>query len=71
MDDVDFSTGSVGLGVGITALASLVQDFIKAKDFGHDTEMGRMVALAGDAEMDEGNIYEVLQEGWKNNLRCC
>ncbi|MFY0632198.1 MAG: transketolase [Vannielia sp.] len=68
VDDVDFSTGSVGLGVGITALASLVQDFIAAKDWG-DITPGRMVALVGDAEMDEGNIYEVLQEGWKNDLR--
>ena len=31
--------------------------------------MGRMVALVGDAELDEGNIYEALQEGWKNDLR--
>ncbi|MBL4916863.1 transketolase-like TK C-terminal-containing protein [Szabonella alba] len=67
--DVDFSTGSVGLGVGITALASMVQDFITAKDWGKDIATGRMVALVGDAEMDEGNVYEVLQEGWKNNLR--
>ena len=29
-DDVDFSTGSVGLGVAITAFASLVQDYIDA-----------------------------------------
>jgi pyruvate dehydrogenase E1 component len=28
-----------------------------------------MVALVGDAELDEGNIYETLQEGWKNDLR--
>ncbi|MEO9527028.1 MAG: 1-deoxy-D-xylulose-5-phosphate synthase N-terminal domain-containing protein [Roseibium sp.] len=68
-DDADFSTGSVGLGVGITALASIVQDFIKAKEWGADTRLGRMVALVGDAEMDEGNVYEVLQEGWKNDLR--
>ncbi|MEW2913959.1 transketolase [Leisingera sp. JC11] len=71
VDDVDFSTGSVGLGVGITALASMVQDFITAKDWGKDARAGRMVALAGDAELDEGNIYEVLQEGWKNDLRNC
>ncbi|WP_420012246.1 transketolase [Tateyamaria sp.] len=69
IDDVDFSTGSVGLGVGITALASLVQDFIRAKDWGTDAQTGRMIALVGDAELDEGNIYEVLQEGWKNDLR--
>ena len=69
IDDVDFSTGSVGLGVGITALASMVQDFIVSKSWGSDCKLGRMIALVGDAEMDEGNIYEVLQEGWKNNLR--
>ncbi len=71
VDDVDFSTGSVGLGVGITALASLVQDFIAAKDWGEGAPFGRMIALAGDAELDEGNVYEVLQEGWKNDLRNC
>ena len=31
--------------------------------------LGRMVALVGDAELDEGNVYEALQEGWKNDLR--
>ena len=71
VDDVDFSTGSVGLGVAITSLASLVQDFITAKDWGADVPLGRMVALVGDAELDEGNIYEALQEGWKNDLRNC
>ncbi|AXA43284.1 transketolase [Rhizobium leguminosarum] len=71
IDDVDFSTGSVGLGVGITALASIVQDFIKAKEWGGNLALGRMVALMGDAELDEGNIYETLQEGWKNGLRNC
>ncbi|QCO57799.1 transketolase (plasmid) [Pseudorhodobacter turbinis] len=69
VDDVDFSTGSVGLGVAITSFASMVQDYIKAKDWGADLKMGRMVALMGDAELDEGNIYECLQEGWKNGLR--
>ncbi len=71
MDDVDFSTGSVGLGVAITSFASLVQDYIAAKEWGADLPLGRMVALVGDAELDEGNIYEALQEGWKNDLRNC
>ncbi|UWQ90816.1 transketolase [Rhodobacteraceae bacterium M382] len=71
VDDVDFSTGSVGLGVAITSLASLVQDYIAAKAWGRDIIQGRMVALVGDAELDEGNIYEALQEGWKNDLRNC
>jgi pyruvate dehydrogenase E1 component len=69
IDDVDFSTGSVGLGVAITSFASIVQDYIKAKEWGGDLPLGRMVALVGDAELDEGNIYETLQEGWKNDLR--
>ena len=71
IDDVDFSTGSVGLGVGITALASIVQDFIHCKSWGKSLPLGRMIALMGDAELDEGNIYETLQEGWKNGLRNC
>ncbi|MPQ94918.1 pyruvate dehydrogenase E1 component [Thioclava sp. ES.031] len=71
VDDVDFSTGSVGLGVAITAFASLVQDYIAAKEWGADLPLGRMVALVGDAELDEGNVYEALQEGWKNDLRNC
>ena len=71
VDDVDFSTGSVGLGVAITAFASLVQDYVVAKPWGADVRPGRMIALMGDAELDEGNIYEALQEGWKNDLRRC
>ena len=69
IDDVDFSTGSVGLGVAVTAFSSLVQDYIRAKPWGPKGAEGRMIALAGDAELDEGNIYECLQEGWKHELR--
>jgi len=68
-DDVDFSTGSVGLGVAQTLFASLVQDYVRAKGLGSDRPEGRMVALIGDAEMDEGNIFEALLEGWKHGLR--
>tara|TARA_R110000787_G_scaffold73456_3_gene163694 strand:- start:41365 stop:43758 length:2394 start_codon:yes stop_codon:yes gene_type:complete len=70
VDDVDFSTGSVGLGVAITAFSSLIQDYIKAKSWSlKEMPDGRMIALVGDAELDEGNVYECLQEGWKHNLR--
>ncbi|MEM7429957.1 MAG: transketolase, partial [Pseudomonadota bacterium] len=71
IDDVDFSTGSVGLGVAITAFASMIQDYVRAKTWGRDIPLGRMVALVGDAELDEGNVYECLQEGWKHDLRNC
>ena len=69
VDDVDFSTGSVGLGIAQTLFSSLVQDYVKAKGWSRDWPEGKMVALAGDAEMDEGNIYEALIEGWKQGLR--
>jgi pyruvate dehydrogenase E1 component len=69
IDDVDFSTGSVGLGVAETAFASIVQDYLEAKPWAADRPLGRMVALVGDAELDEGNVYECLQEGWKHDLR--
>lgn len=68
-DDVDFSTGSVGLGVAQTLFSSLAQDYVRAHGWGLDRPEGRMVALIGDAEMDEGNIYEALIEGWKHGLR--
>ncbi|MBK1838322.1 transketolase [Azospirillum sp. YIM B02556] len=69
VDDVDFSTGSVGLGVAQTLFASLVQDYLKAKGWAASLPEGRMVSLVGDAEMDEGNIFEALQEGWKHGVR--
>jgi pyruvate dehydrogenase E1 component len=70
-EDVDFSTGSVGLGVAQTIFASLVQDYVKAHGWAKDRPEGRMIALVGDAEMDEGNIFEALLEGWKQGLRNC
>jgi pyruvate dehydrogenase E1 component len=68
---VDFSTGSVGLGVAVTAFASLVQDYLLAHGLMEPAEAGRMVALMGDAELDEGNIYECLIEAYKHDIRNC
>jgi pyruvate dehydrogenase E1 component len=69
VDDVDFSTGSVGLGVAQTLFSSLVQDYVTAHGWMKDRPEGRMISLVGDAEMDEGNIFEALLEGWKHGLR--
>ena len=69
IDDVDFSTGSVGLGVAQTLFSSLVQDYVTAHGWMKNRLEGRMIALVGDAEMDEGNIFEALLEGWKHGLR--
>ena len=66
---VDFSTGSVGLGVAITLFASLVQDWLSVRGALDPDRRGRFVALIGDAELDEGNIYEALIEGHKHDVR--
>ena len=52
-----------------TLFASLVQDYVKAHGWAKDRPEGRMIALVGDAEMDEGNIFEALLEGWKQGVR--
>ena len=48
-------------GAGLRARARL----------GLERPEGRMIALVGDAELDEGNIFEALLEGWKQGLRNC
>jgi pyruvate dehydrogenase E1 component len=70
-DDVDFSTGSVGLGVAITAFASLMQDYLEGHGLLDPARKGRFVATLGDAELDEGNIYECLIEAYKHDIRNC
>ncbi len=68
---VDFSTGSVGLGVAVTAFSSLMQDYLIAHGQMEESDAGRMIALMGDAELDEGNIYECLIEAYKHDIRNC
>lgn len=68
--EVDFSTGSVGLGVAMTSFAALMQDYVRLHGLARpEVPPGRMVAVAGDAELDEGSIYEALLESWKHDIR--
>ena len=59
-DPVDFSTGSVGLGAVAPLMAALTHHYAR-EHFGEVTS-NRFVALIGDAELDEGNIWEALIE---------
>ncbi len=69
-DDVDFSTGSVGLGVAMTTFASIAQSYLRLKEMvPTHAAAGRMVAIVGDAELDEGNVFEAMLEGWKHDVR--
>ncbi len=68
--EVDFSTGSVGLGVAMTTFAALMADYARLHELSRPgLPAGRHIAIAGDAELDEGNIYEALLEGWKHDVR--
>ncbi len=67
---VDFSTGSVGLGAAVTNFSALTQSYLRHKEIlPMEEKPALMVALVGDAEMDEGNIYEALIDTWKHDVR--
>ncbi|GAC1394610.1 MAG: 1-deoxy-D-xylulose-5-phosphate synthase N-terminal domain-containing protein [Ktedonobacteraceae bacterium] len=55
-DPVDFSTGSVGLGAVAPAFAAVAHRYAH-NHFGRVTSH-RFVAVIGDAELDEGSVWE-------------
>src|SRR5690606_5192100 len=59
-DPVDFSTGSVGLGAVAPAFAALAHRYSLAH-FGEVTS-DRFISVIGDAELDEGNVWEAVAE---------
>jgi pyruvate dehydrogenase E1 component len=59
-DGVDFSTGSVGLGAAAPLFAAATRRYVDAH-FGARPR-SRYVALIGDAELDEGNIWEAIAD---------
>src|SRR5580704_11349687 len=68
--EVDFSAGAVGLGGAMTTFSALMADYARLHGLTREgLPAGRHIAIAGDAELDEGNIYEALLEGWKHDVR--
>jgi pyruvate dehydrogenase E1 component len=65
-DPVDFSTGSVGLGAVAPVFAALAASYAELK-FGEVTS-DRFISLIGDAELDEGNIWETVAEDAVSDL---
>jgi pyruvate dehydrogenase E1 component len=59
-DVADFSTGSVGLGATAPLFAAATRRYLAAH-----VDMaapGRFIALVGDAELDEGNVWEAVAD---------
>jgi pyruvate dehydrogenase E1 component len=59
-DVADFSTGSVGLGVVAPLFSAMTRRYIDAH-FGANP-VSRFIALVGDAELDEGNVWEAIAD---------
>jgi pyruvate dehydrogenase E1 component len=57
-DPVDFSTGSVGIGATATIWSAIANRYVA--DHFEAPRAGREIALLGDAELDEGAIWEAL-----------
>ena len=59
-DVADFSTGSVGLGAVAPLFAAMARRYVEAH-FGPQRP-ARFIALVGDAELDEGNVWEAIAD---------
>jgi pyruvate dehydrogenase E1 component len=59
-DVADFSTGSVGLGAVAPLFSALTRRYVDSH-FGRQPS-ARFIALVGDAELDEGNVWEAIAD---------
>ncbi|HEY3065553.1 MAG TPA: 1-deoxy-D-xylulose-5-phosphate synthase N-terminal domain-containing protein, partial [Methylomirabilota bacterium] len=59
-DVVDLSTGSMGLGAVQATFGALATRYLV--DHGAEVRSERMIVMVGDAELDEGNVWEALAE---------
>ncbi|QYN38770.1 pyruvate dehydrogenase [Pseudonocardia sp. DSM 110487] len=57
-DPVDYSTGSVGIGATAPIWGALARRYLASK--GTDGGTGRQYSLVGDAELDEGAVWEAI-----------
>ena len=60
-DTVDFSTGSVGIGATATIWAAMSHRFVSDR-YAASRKSGRFIGLLGDAELDEGAIWEAVAD---------
>ncbi len=62
-DPVDFSSGSVGLAPVATNFAALVAEYLRdGRGNGQARDQSRYISLLGDAELDEGSVWEAIAE---------
>ncbi len=62
-DPVDYSTGSVGLGAVAPIFGAVTERYVRHHfGGGADAPAGRFISLVGDAELDEGNVWEAITD---------
>lgn len=66
-DTVDFSTGSVGIGATAPLWAALSHRYLDSH-FATTPGAGRFISLLGDAELDEGAVWEAVADSSVNRL---
>src|SRR3984885_11120761 len=57
-DPVDYSTGSVGIGATAPIWGAMARRYLNNRFLSNDSGVGRQYSLLGDAELDEGAVWE-------------
>ena len=60
-DPVDYSTGSVGIGATAPIWGAIARRYLEHHRF-EAPPAGRQIALLGDAELDEGAVWEAIAD---------
>ena len=64
-DPVDYATGSVGIGATAPIWAAVSRRYVEAH-LGGVSGYGRQYSLLGDAELDEGAVWEAILDPWRS-----
>src|SRR5215469_15015348 len=59
-DPVDYSTGSVGIGATAPIWGAIARRYLSNRFADNTTAAGRQYSLLGDAELDEGAVWEAI-----------
>src|ERR687893_1214102 len=66
-DPVDYSTGSVGIGATAPIWSAIARRYLEHHRF-EAPPRGRQIARLGDAELDEGAVWEAIADPWVARL---